>query len=324
MSEPAGVQTQTFEGEAEYWLLDARLRISQGHLKRVMAILRELSPVIGKLNPMKITADVLARYQQSEKAKGLTDATVNRKTEVVTTILNHSVKHRRIAHCPFSGFRKLKGKSPEMRYWTMKEAESFLEFTSLRYPSKSKMRWVYVSYLVALNTALRAGEIWGLKWLDCDFANSVIYVRRQFDRVTGSFGQTKGKRGRVVPCPKTLEDELLALRTESAKPDDTIFRNEMGQPVCHDNFAKRQFASDLRLWKGRQVRFHDLRHTATTLLIASGVDVRTVKDICGHADITTTMGYVHMLAGSVTRVAQTFVIEPGKGGAKSGLIRKIS
>ena len=56
------------------------------------------------------------------------------------------------------------------------------------------------------------------------------------------------------------------------------------------------------------IRFHDLRHTATTLMISRGIDIKTVKEVCGHADISTTMNYVHMVAGSVERLSEIFVI----------------
>jgi site-specific recombinase XerD len=56
-----------------------------------------------------------------------------------------------------------------------------------------------------------------------------------------------------------------------------------------------------------------MRHTATTLLISSGVDLKTVKEICGHADIATTMNYVHMVSGAIEKVALNFSITPTKG-----------
>ncbi|MFN8845813.1 MAG: tyrosine-type recombinase/integrase, partial [Bdellovibrionales bacterium] len=88
------------------------------------------------------------------------------------------------------------------------------------------------------------------------------------------------------------------------------FRNEKGLPICHDNFSDRQFAKDLKAWGGKRIRFHDLRHTSTTLMIANGVDIKTVKEICGHADITTTMNYVHLLSGSIANVSKVFSLKP--------------
>ena len=105
--------------------------------------------------------------------------------------------------------------------------------------------------------------------------------------------------------------ELLNLiRINNVADKETIFQNEKRYPICHDNFADRNFMKDLAFWGGRRIRFHDLRHTATTLLIANNVDIKTVKEICGHADITTTMNYVHLVSGAIENVAKTFSVIP--------------
>ena len=60
----------------------------------------------------------------------------------------------------------------------------------------------------------------------------------------------------------------------------------------------------------KENRFHDLRHTAITLLIAAGIDLKTVQEIAGHKEIKTTMGYTHLLAERIKHVAQNFSILP--------------
>ena len=198
-----------------------------------------------------------------------------------------------------------------MSFWSSEEAMSFLCAMSERYPKGSPKRWVYCVYLLALNTAMRAGEIWGVKPMDLSSDGLSLMVRRQFNRVTLDFGQTKGKKARAVPCNEVLRRELMELiGSASVKTDEPIFMNEQRRAICHDNFTDRQFAGDLKAWGGRLIRFHDLRHTATTLMIANGVDIKTVKEICGHADIGTTMNYVHLLGGSIEKVARSFVVAP--------------
>ena len=66
----------------------------------------------------------------------------------------------------------------------------------------------------------------------------------------------------------------------------------------------------MKLWNGRQIRFHDMRHTAITLMIANNVDLKTVKEIAGHTETNTTMGYAHLVGGSVERVSDMFGIGP--------------
>jgi integrase len=204
-----------------------------------------------------------------------------------------------------------------MSFWSEAEASSFLTEMDRRYPEGSSSRWIYVVYLLALNTGLRAGEIWGFQPCDIPHDGKSLWIRRQFNRVSLTFTETKGKKARHVPCLPDLLHELKALiARERIKHNETIFRNAEGLPVCHDNFSDRVFAKDLKAWGGRTVRFHDLRHTATTLMISKGIDLKTVKEICGHADIATTMNYVHLVAGSVERVTEVFSIKPVRVDAK--------
>lgn len=306
---------RTFADEANYWLEDGRLRFSSSHIKNIESYFKDILPKFGKLTVDRFIPEFLSQFQQNEKKKGSSNTTVNRKTDAIMAILNHSVKHRRIPFNPANGFRKLSKQHIEMYFWDSKEAQSFLTCMNECYPKGHPSRWVYVAYLVALNTAMRAGELWGLQSIDLSENGETIMVRRQYNRVTNTFGMTKGKKSRLVPCPEVLNRELKDLielnnRKLNKENGKTIFQNEKGNPICHDNFFDRQFLKDLKKWGGRPVRFHDLRHTAATLMIANGIDLKTVKEICGHADIATTMNYVHMIAGSVNKVAKTFSVVP--------------
>lgn len=305
------LKDRNFKDEAEFWFNDGKLRFTESHIKRAQGILKTVIAEFGNHTMDKFTPELLSKIQQSEKGKGLSNSSVNRKTEVITAILNFSTKQRRIPYNPSVGFRKLKRETKEMQFWNQEEAISFLSRMNEIYPTGSKQRWIYVAYMMALNTGMRAGEIWGLQVHDIAPEGSSLWIRRQFNRVTLDFGPTKGKKARHVPCSDDLYRELQQLiKNQKLKADDTIFRNEKGLPVCHDNFSDRQFGKDTKAWGGKRIRFHDLRHTATTLMIANGVDIKTVKEICGHADITTTMNYVHLLSGSIANVAKVFSLKP--------------
>ncbi len=305
------LKDRVFKDEAEFWFNDGKLRFTESHIKRANGILKTVIDEYGKFTMDKFTPELLSKIQQAEKRKGLSNSSVNRKTEVITAILNFSTKQRRIPYNPSVGFRKLKRETKEMQFWNQEEAISFLSKMNELYPLNSKSRWVYVAYLMALNTSMRAGEIWGLQVQDISSEGSSLWVRRQFNRVTLDFGPTKGKKARHVPCSENLLCELeFLIKNQNLKASDTIFRNEKGLPICHDNFSDRQFLKDIKFWGGKRIRFHDLRHTAATLMIANGVDIKTVKEICGHADITTTMNYVHLLSGSIANVSKVFSLKP--------------
>jgi integrase len=312
----ANFEDTTFAQEAQAWLDDGKVRFSASHLKRAQGILDEFLPKIGRLTPEKFTPGFLSSLQRQMKEDGAKNLTVNRKTEVISAILNFAVKQRRIPFNPSSGFRKLPSDQAEMQFWDRVEAESFLQFAAEKYPVGSPERWIYVVYFLALNTALRAGEIWGLQPRDIIDNGEMLFIRRQFDRVKKGFGQTKEKKPRHVPCHQDLREELRLLVAErGTRLDQTIFHGKEGLPINHDSFGDRRFDKDVRLWGGRRIRFHDLRHTATTLMIGNGIDLKTVKEICGHKDIATTMGYSHLLGDNLKQVARSFSIKPS--GAKN-------
>jgi integrase len=318
----ANFEETTFAQEAQAWIEDGKFRFSASHLKRSEGILKEFLPKIGRLTPEKFTPVFLSLLQRQMKADGAKNLTVNRKTEVITAVLNFAVKQRRIPYNPASGFRKLPSDQAEMQFWDRVEAESFLEFVSGKYPAGSSERWIYVSYLLALNTGLRAGEVWGLQPRDIVDDGEMLFIRRQFDRVTKAFGPPKGKKSRHVPCHSELCEELkMLIAARKTRLDQTIFHGKEGLPINHDSFGDRRFDKDVRLWGGRRIRFHDLRHTATTLMIGGGVDLKTVKEICGHKDIATTMGYTHLLGDNLRQVARSFSIKPSR--SESGLALRL-
>lgn len=305
----------TFKQEAEFWLLNSESKLTAGHLKRVVGILKFLYPEFGNLPVYRFNPTMLTDLQRKLLSKNLSKGTVNRYTEVIMAILNHSVRHRRIAYSPANGFQKFRAANIEMKFWEKAEAVSFLTFTNNRYPENSSRRWVYVVYLLALNTGLRAGEIWGLKVDDMVEDGKTLFIRRQFNNVTKSFTLIKGKKNskrgklhRHVPCNQTLREELIdIINLRNLSNDDLFFVTEEGNPIGHDNFQRR-FQKDLELWGGKAIRFHDLRHTAATLLISSGIDLRTVQEIFGHEDITTTMNYTHLIGDNIKKVADLFSI----------------
>lgn len=303
----------TYKDEATFWLESMRHHFSASHLKRVEGVLKEQLERFGHFSLDRLDAAFLTNYQKELKSRRQKNATINRKTEVFTSVFNHSVRNRRIPYSPAIGFRKLPLHRDEIMFWERNEASSFLKSMNVRYPRNSSKRWIYVAYLTALNTGLRAGELWGLRSDDKVEDGSTLFIRRQFNRVTKSFDLLKGKRNsksgklsRHVPCNPELRTELDQLiEQNSIRKDETIFQNLVRNPVDHDRFQK-VFKEDLKVWGGREIRFHDLRHTAITQMIAAGIDLKTVQAIAGHEDVKTTMNYVHLVGDSIKDVARSF------------------
>jgi integrase len=148
-----------------------------------------------------------------------------------------------------------------------------------------------VIYLTAAFTGLRRGELLALHWRDVDFAGSTIRVRASF--AGGQLTTPKSGKVRAVPMAPDVASALAQLgqRSNWTGEDDLVFAGETGGYLDGSALCRRYMAALSRAGL-RQLRFHDLRHTFGTRMIAKA-DIRRVQEWLGHADIQTTMKYLH-------------------------------
>ncbi|MGC5033923.1 tyrosine-type recombinase/integrase [Micromonospora sp. DT229] len=153
---------------------------------------------------------------------------------------------------------------------------------------------------LALRTGLRRGELLGLRWDDIDLDAGHLYVRRTLARTRGgpTFQPVKTHRSaRRIVLPRDCVTALKRYRTRQdidrrdAGDDWTetglVFTTSTGGPM-DPAAVHRHHQAICELADVRYIRFHDLRHTCATLLLEQGVDLVTIKDLLGHAQIHTT------------------------------------
>ena len=168
---------------------------------------------------------------------------------------------------------------------------------------------------IAAYGGLRRDELVALRWRDVDFEGRKIIVRRALSGET-EVRSTKSRRARQVPLPAQAATALERIRQrgEFTGPDDYVFASRLGRRL--DPSALRRRYERARDAAGLEpLRFHDLRHTYGSLLVAGGIDLPSVKAAMGHSHITTTERYLHArpaeeLADRFTRALSGFS-EPG-------------
>jgi integrase len=136
---------------------------------------------------------------------------------------------------------------------------------------------------------LRAGEVGGLRIQDIDLKGCRISIRRNATRGEGgiSIGDPKtatSVRTLAVHCSLTQDIDRY-VRTHGTGEDGTILLSDQRNPMVAQSLTAILSAACERAQLGRRVTFHDLRHTAAALMIASKVEPKTVQHYLGHATI---------------------------------------
>lgn len=161
-------------------------------------------------------------------------------------------------------------------------------------------------YTVALALGLRQGEALGLRWQDIDLEGGTLAVRYQLQRVDGkpALVEPKTPRSRrTLALPALAVDALRRHRVRQLEErlwagsrwqeGGLVFTSTIGTPVDEHNLRK-QFRALLVAAKIRHIRFHDLRHSAGSLLAAQGATGRDIMEVLGHSQISTTVRYTHV------------------------------
>jgi integrase len=177
-------------------------------------------------------------------------------------------------------------------------------------------------YFAAVNLGARQGELLGLVWSDMDFDRRIINIHRSLQRVKGPSGRgklvfhspkTKHSRRRVRISPP-LAAALLAHRERQhvertlaagrwkAEPD-FVFRTTLGTGLEGVNVTK-LFQATVKAAKLPAMRFHDLRHTCASIMLAAGVKPLVVSQQLGHGSVTLTLNtYGHKMPSQDTEAA---------------------
>ena len=211
-------------------------------------------------------------------------ASVNRELELLRTMFNYAVQNEWLLRNPFSNTKGLISKAAEVerdRILTIEEESRLLEACCGR---RAHLRPLLIC---ALDTAMRRGEIFKMRWCDVRFESNEIFIPQT---------NTKTEESRTVGMTQRLKDELEALWTVSPKsPSGTVFG------IAHT--IKTAFKSLCEETGIEGFRFHDCRHTATTRMIMAGCSHTEVMKITGHSQLKTFLRYLNIKAETTSKVA---------------------
>jgi len=292
----------TFTEYLQDWLVVHESQLSPKTAQRYAQICRDyIIPSIGNIKLSDMTMEHIEKFYRDMLIQGESARNIRWIHSVLHRSLNDAVKRGAIGFNAAHGVRLPKLPHREMDILNENEVQQFL--------IAAQGNRHEALFHIAVKTGIRQGELLGLKWKDLNWDLGTVIVQRQVQRVKGHgmvFMPPKTKSGRRTI--KLGEDALHVLREHLAKQRinqqvagerwqdmGLIFPSQVGTPQSTSNLLK-EYKQLLKQVGLRGIRFHDLRHTAASLMLNHGVPALVVSKILGHSKPSTTLDiYGHVI-----------------------------
>jgi integrase len=253
---------------------------------------RHLAPFFGGRPLDKIDRDRIETFMLAKLKDGLSPKTVQNLLNFLHGIYAFSIKRQWATDNPVALVdrpRSPRSAHRRIRFLQPEELEALLRAVPDDYLGALE-RPIYVA---AAMTGLRQGELLGLRWVDVDWSASRVRVAESFTR--GAFDSPKSHRGRSVPMPDRLAQELEHhfQRSRWRSDQDLVFAHPLTGRVLDASKLRKRFTQALERAELHVITFHELRHTFGTQMAAAGAPLRAIQEWMGHADASTTEIYAH-------------------------------
>lgn len=260
-------------------------RVAEGTADRYYTSSRKLTPFFGEMYLSEIETTDIKEYVNYRREQGVTDATILRDIRMLSKMFAYWVSEapKRVKYNPIASFdtKQLIDSDTRIRYLELHEIDTLLQSAK-----QSRSTDLHLQIKFALATGLRWNEQFSLTWdmIRDTPKGKELYLPESI---------TKAKRYRKVPL---LPEALEVIETLSAKPrcmKGYLFYNaDSGDRVCSNRSA---WLKCLDMSKITDFVWHDLRHTFATHALADGLRIEYVSEILGHADISITQKYAHII-----------------------------
>ena len=296
---------------AEKWLDGAHHLKPSTRASYEIALRSHVLPQWGDTPVTKITRQDVADWVVKMVEAGQKPDRIRLNMVALRNTLNVAMSANALRVNPTIGIKRPQSKSHEMHPLTVEQIESLAE--AISHPElkpsgngarvgRSERPDLGLAVKLAAYTGLRAGEVWALRRKHLDLDHRTIRVSESMTEINGilATGTTKTGSNRAVTWPAFL-DEAIAnhLATRPDDPDTLVFASTTETPMRHGSFMTKHFRPALaRAGLPKGIRFHDLRHTHASLLIARGAHPKAIQERLGHSSITVTLDtYGHLFPG---------------------------
>ncbi|QCV88216.1 site-specific integrase [Acidipropionibacterium jensenii] len=228
----------------------------------------------------------------------LAPATVHKIGTVMSGILGYAVKMRHLGVNPAVGVAYPRNDPKRRRYLTFSEVEDLA--------TEAGPKWSTVVYILAY-CGLRWGELAALKVEDVDLGRRRLIIDESVTNVEKgmAWGTPKGRKTRTVAYPSFLDSDLAA-RVKDREPADLLFPGDKGGVLRNASARGQWFDGAVQDAGLAPLTPHELRHTAASLAVASGADVKIVQNMLGHKSAAMTLDtYADLFDAGLDQVADS-------------------
>jgi len=292
-----------FNNEYEAWRIANR---KAGHAD-IQRLKKNFISDFGNYLLSELTPMVIEKWRTKRINAGAKPVTVNRDIVILKSALNKAVEWELISEQPLQKLKPFKIDSVgKIRYFTQKEEAELKKALIARddelkaarargnewrksrqydlYPDLEQFKFAdYLTpmVLLSLNTGLRRGELFSLRWENINLQHAMLTV---------SGDTTKNGKTRHIPL-NVIAVQALKDWQQHRQESELVFPNAAGQEFSH---VKRTWKTILTAADIENFRWHDMRHHFASKLVMAGVDLNTVRELLGHADIKMTLRYAHL------------------------------
>ncbi len=320
---------QTLSQYLSYWLEhNVKDTIRPRSYERYESIVRlHIVPTLGKVKLQSLTPQHVQTLKSKKLKEGLSSTTVSAIQGVLHKALDDAIKMGLIARNACDAVSSPRKQHKEMKPLTPDQARKLLE-AAKGHPQEAL-------FVLALATGMRRGELLGLKWQDVNLNEGTLQVRRTLSRLPTQMGRdrgdlyveaepkTKSSRRNIALAGFAIEtlkqhrirqEEMKRLAGDMWEEHDYVFCTPLGKHLNPGHGVLVQLKILLEKAGLPDIRFHDLRHSAATLLLSMGVHPKVVQEILGHSEISMTMDvYSHVLPtmqkDAMARLNQAFDVK---------------
>lgn len=302
VTKPKSLQ-EFIEGEYKQWVLTHHKRGEETLLSITRCFKRFFSRPLEEITP-----SLIEQWRVKRSNDGISNVTLNRNIATLKAVITKATEWGHLKENSLKSLKLYKiDRSPKVRYLTLDEETNLRNVLTAREKKlkegrKNANQWreargyaLYPEYqdeelcdylmpmiLLSINTGLRQGELFNLRWDMIDLTEQSIIISGEV---------TKNSSSRYIPLNDEAMSLIKNLYKKRQRKNNLVFPSKNGLPF---NNVKKSWSSVLKKAQISNFRWHDLRHHFASKLVMAGVDLNTVRELLGHSDIKMTLRYAHL------------------------------